>query len=114
MRLRAWSALLAGVSFSALTLGALPALAAPLKVACTGSSSMAGTGSSAGHHIPDELAKALGTDFMVTNFAVAATTAIKTVPNAWASTSQMSDALASNPDVVLFWFGGTTLSLTPM
>lgn len=90
----------------ALALGGRPVLAAPVKVACTGSSSMAGTGSSAGHHIPDELAKALGPEFAVTNFAVAATTAIKSVPNAWASTPQMSDALASNPDVVLFWFGG--------
>ncbi len=67
---------------------------------------MAGTGSSAGHHVSDELAKALGADFTVSNFAVAATTAIKSVSNAWASTPQMDDALASNPDVVLFWFGG--------
>lgn len=67
---------------------------------------MAGIGSSVGHHIPDELARALGPDFEVESFAVAATTAIKAVPNAWASTAQMTDALAFNPDVVLFWFGG--------
>jgi MYXO-CTERM domain-containing protein len=98
--------LVAGLALSALTLAARPAHAAPLKVACTGSSSMAGVGSSAGRHIPDELGKALGPDFMVRNFGVAATTAIKALPNAYASTPQMNDALAFNPDVVLFWFGG--------
>lgn len=107
MRLRIWPArLLAGVSFAVFALVAVPALAAPVKVACAGSSSMAGVGSSNGHHISDELAKALGPSFEVSNFAVAATTAIKSVPNAWASTPQMNDALASSPDVVLFWFGG--------
>src|SRR5205085_12228141 len=68
--------------------------------------SMAGMGSTAEHHVTDELAKALGPGFMVSNFAVAATTAIKSVPNAWASTPQMPAGLAFNPDVVLFWFGG--------
>ncbi len=99
------ASLLAGVSLAG-PMTALPAFAAPLKVACTGSSSMAGVGSSDGHHISDELATALGADFEVQNFAVAATTAIKSVPNAWASTPQMGEALAFNPDIVLFWFGG--------
>lgn len=67
---------------------------------------MAGVGSSEGHHISDELAAALGADFTVMNFGVAATTAIKAVDNAYASTPQMAEALAFNPDVVLFWFGG--------
>ncbi|HTM45613.1 MAG TPA: GDSL-type esterase/lipase family protein [Polyangiaceae bacterium] len=96
----------AGVGALAILLAAPQARAAPLRVTCTGSSSMAGTGSSAGHHVTDELANALGADFVVSNFAVAATTAIKSVPNAWASTTQFTDALASNPDIVLFWFGG--------
>lgn len=94
------------VSLVAVCLGltAVPAFA--LKVACTGSSSMAGVGSSEGHHISDELAAALGAEFAVMNFGVAATTAIKAVDNAYYSTPQMTDALAFNPDVVLFWFGG--------
>jgi hypothetical protein len=48
----------------------------------------------------------LGAEFVVENYGVAATTAIKALPTAWASTPQMAEALASNPDVVLFWFGG--------
>jgi hypothetical protein len=82
------------------------AVAAPSKVACTGSSSMAGVGSSDGHHISDELGKALGADFTVENYAVAATTAIKAVSNAYASTPEYQQGLDSNPDIVLFWFGG--------
>src|SRR6185503_2838478 len=100
------ASVLAGVALPALMLAALPAHGAPLKVAGTGSSSMAGTGSSAGHHITDEMAKALGLDFMVKNFGVAATTAINAVPNAYSKTQAYRDALAFNPDVVLFWFGG--------
>jgi hypothetical protein len=99
--------MLAGIAVAALTLAAPQAKATPLKVACVGSTSMSGVGSSEGHHIPDELAKALGPGFVVQNFGVKRTTAYKAGgPNAWASTPQMRDALASNPDVVLFWFGG--------
>lgn len=96
--------------FAALALAPLQANArppkAPLKVACTGSSSMAGKGSADGHHVPDELAKALGPGFEVRNFAVARSAAIKAIPAAYASTLQMQEALAYKPDVVLFWFGG--------
>jgi hypothetical protein len=31
------------------------------------------------------------------------------VSNAWWSTQQAKDALAFNPDVVLFWFGGNVV-----
>ena len=84
----------------------VPALGAPLKVACTGTSAMQGLGSSAGHHVPDELGKALGAGFDVANFGAQGTTAIASIPSSYAATSQMKAALAFNPDVVLFWFGG--------
>ena len=83
-----------------------PAVAAPLKVACTGTSAMQGLGSSAGHHVPDELGKALGAAFDVANFGVQGTTAIASIASSYAATSQMKAALALNPNVVLFWFGG--------
>jgi lysophospholipase L1-like esterase len=83
-----------------------PASAATLKVACTGTSAMEGLGSTTGHHVPDELGKALGTGFEVKNFAVDGTTAIASVSTSYAATPQMKAALAYNPDVVLFWFGG--------
>jgi lysophospholipase L1-like esterase len=83
-----------------------PASAATLKVACTGTSAMQGLGSTTGHHVPDELGKALGTGFEVKNFAVDGTTAIASVSTSYAATPQMKAALAYNPDVVLFWFGG--------
>ncbi len=87
--------------------GSRTALAsAPLKVACTGSSAMAGLGSTDGHHVPDELGRALGPGFVVQNFGVDGATAISAVPSSYAATPQMKAALAMNPDIVLFWFGG--------
>jgi lysophospholipase L1-like esterase len=83
-----------------------PASAATLKVACTGTSAMEGLGSTTGHHVPDELGRDLGTGFEVKNFAVDGTTAIASVDTSYAATPQMKAALAYNPDVVLFWFGG--------
>ncbi|MEA2697515.1 MAG: sialate O-acetylesterase [Myxococcales bacterium] len=80
--------------------------AATLKVACTGTSAMQGLGSSAGHHVPDEMGRDLGAGFEVKNFAVEGTTAISSISTAYANTSQMKAAVAYNPDVVLFWFGG--------
>jgi lysophospholipase L1-like esterase len=87
-------------------LSASPAFAAPLKVACTGTSAMQGLGSSMGHHVPDELGKALGSGFVVSNFGAQGTTAIASISASYAASSQMKAALAFNPDVVLFWFGG--------
>jgi lysophospholipase L1-like esterase len=86
--------------------GARTASAAPLKVACTGTSAMAGLGSTDGHHVPDELGRALGPGFVVQNFAVEGATAISAIPSSYAATPQMQAALAWNPDIVLFWFGG--------
>src|SRR6266404_2496281 len=82
------------------------AWAAPLKVACTGTSAMQGLGSTTGHHVPDELGKALGAGFEVHNFGMQGTTAIQSIASSYAATSQMKAALALNPDIVLFWFGG--------
>src|SRR6476619_6276951 len=84
----------------------MPASAATLKVACTGTSAMQGLGSTDGHHVPDELGKALGAGFEVHNFGAQGTTAIQSIASSYAATSQMRAALALNPDVVLFWFGG--------
>jgi lysophospholipase L1-like esterase len=80
--------------------------APPLKVACTGTSAMAGLGSDPGHHVPDELNRALGAGFVVQNFAIDGATAISSISSSYAATSQMKAALAMNPDIVLFWFGG--------
>jgi len=87
-------------------LWARSAFAAPLKVAGTGTSAMQGLGSSMGHHVPDELGKALGAGFEVGNFGAQGTTAISSIASAYTASSQMKAALAFNPDVVLFWFGG--------
>ena len=99
-----------GFARSATVLAALlcstPAFAEPLKVACTGTSAMQGLGSSAGHHVPDELGKALGSGFDVANFGAQGTTAIASIASSYAATAQMKAALALNPNVVLFWFGG--------
>jgi len=67
---------------------------------------MQGLGSSMGHHVPDELGKALGAGFEVGNFGAQGTTAISSIASAYTATPQMKAALAFNPDVVLFWFGG--------
>jgi lysophospholipase L1-like esterase len=91
--------------FGAVSLGR-PATAATLRVACTGTSAMQGLGSTAGHHVPDELGRALGAGFEVKNFAVEGATAIASVSTSYAASPQMKAALAYNPDVVLFWFGG--------
>src|SRR5258705_7757100 len=75
--------------------------AATLKVAGTGTSAMQGLGSSAGHHVPDEMGRALGASFEVRNFGVQGTTAIQSTGSSYAATPQMKDALAYNPDIVL-------------
>jgi hypothetical protein len=85
---------------------AAPANATPLKIAFVGSTSVAGFGSSEGHHIPDELGRSLGDGFDVRGFGVQRATALKGGELAYRSTPQMSDALAFDPDVVIFWFGG--------
>jgi hypothetical protein len=100
------ASLIQGIAFAAFAAAAAPTQAAPVRVACVGSTSVAGVGSSEGHHVCDELGKSLGPGFVVRGFGVARSTALKAVPNTWTSTSQMRDALAFNPDVVLFWFGG--------
>src|SRR5258708_14123300 len=83
-----------------------PASAAPLEVACTGTSAMQGLGSTPGTHAPDEMGKVLGAGFEVHNYGVQGTTAIASIGSWYAATWQMKAALALNPDIVLFWFGG--------
>ena len=87
-------------------LSTTPASGATLKVACTGTSAMMGLGSTTGHHAPDEMGKVLGAGFEVHNYGVQGTTAIASISSSYAATSQMKAALALNPDIVLFWFGG--------
>src|SRR5258706_2513067 len=96
----------AASAFVAIGLVSTKASAATLKVACTGTSAMMGLGSTAGHHVPDEMGKVLGAAFAVTSFGVQGTTAIKSISSSYAATPQMRAALALNPDIVLFWFGG--------
>ena len=95
-----------GVVVAVLVLGAARLSAAPLKVACTGTSAMAGLGSSPGRHVPDEMGKVLGANFVVSNFGAEGVTAINSIGSGYAKTSQYKAALALNPDIVLFWFGG--------
>ena len=97
----AWFAIVLTASLST-----TPASAATLKVACTGTSAMMGLGSTTGHHAPDEMGKVLGAGFEVHNYGVQGTTAIASISSSYAATSQMKAALALNPDIVLFWFGG--------
>ncbi len=52
------------------------------------------------------MGRALGASFEVRNFGVQGTTAIQSTGSSYAATPQMKDALAYNPDIVLFWFGG--------
>src|SRR5262249_38185321 len=70
----------------------------------TGTSAMQGLGSTTGHHVPDEMGRVLGAGFEVRNYGVQGTTAIQSTGSSYAATSQMKDALAWNPDIVLFWF----------
>src|SRR5579872_6762992 len=83
-----------------------PAAAAPLKIACLGTSAMAGYGSSAGHHITDWMAMDLGADFEVKNFAVVGVTVLKQTDVSYWNRPEMKAAEAYNPDIVIFWFGG--------
>jgi lysophospholipase L1-like esterase len=82
------------------------AVAAPLRVACTGTTALLGVGSSEGHHVPDELGKALGAEFEVKNFGKQGATAISALASSYAASSEMQAALAYNPDIVVIWFGG--------
>jgi lysophospholipase L1-like esterase len=80
--------------------------AAALKVACVGASTTAGDGSTAGHHFPDELRIALGAGYQVQNFGVTGTTALKTGDNPYWKHPALQQALAYQPDIAIFWFGG--------
>ncbi|HEX3696287.1 MAG TPA: GDSL-type esterase/lipase family protein [Polyangia bacterium] len=82
------------------------AAAAPLKIACLGTSAMAGYGSSAGHHLTDWMGMDLGADFEVKNFAVVGATVLKQTDVSYWNRPEMKAAEAYNPDIVLFWFGG--------
>src|SRR5688572_5424662 len=46
--------------------------AAVIKVACIGASTTKGSGSTAGHHYPDELQKLLGAEYKTYNYGVSA------------------------------------------
>jgi acyl-CoA thioesterase I len=79
---------------------------AKVKVAAVGASTTAGSGSSAGHHYPDELQRLLGAEYEVRNFGVGGTTLLrKGKPSYWA-TDEFKAALAYQPDIALIWFGG--------
>jgi hypothetical protein len=75
------------VALAGLSLGAVAQVsAAPLKVACTGTSAMAGLGSSTGRHVPDEMGKVLGANFVVSNFGTEGATAINSLGSGYAKT----------------------------
>ncbi len=97
--------ILSASAVASMLLVAAPA-AAQKKVACTGTSAMMGLGSSEGRHVPDEMGKVLGAGFTVSNHGVQGTTAINSLGSGYAKTAQYRAALALNPDIVLFWFGG--------
>lgn len=87
--------------------GGGPVAAQPkIKVAAVGASTTAGSGSSDGHHYPDELQRLLGAGYEVKNFGVGGTTLLrKGKPSYWA-TNEFKAALAYQPDVAMIWFGG--------
>jgi lysophospholipase L1-like esterase len=98
---------IAGAALACASFGwVAPAVAAPLKVACTGTTALLGVGSSEGHHVPDELGRALGPEFEVKNFGKQGATAIKALDSSYAASEQMQAALAYDPDIVVIWFGG--------
>jgi len=82
------------------------AKAAAIKVACLGASTTSGDGSTAGHHFPDELRIALGAGYQVQNFGVSGTTALKSGDSPYWKFPQLNQAVAYQPDIAIFWFGG--------
>jgi acyl-CoA thioesterase-1 len=80
------------------------AASAATKVACVGASTTSGDGSTAGHHFPDELGRALGANFQVRNFGVSGTTMLRKGDNPY--WPHLPPALAFQPDIAVFWFGG--------
>jgi lysophospholipase L1-like esterase len=79
---------------------------AAVKVACIGASTTSGDGSTAGHHFPDELGIALGGGYQVKNFGVSGTTMLKTGDNPYWNHAELRQAIAYQPDIAIFWFGG--------
>ena len=77
-----------------------------IEVACVGASTTSGDGSSAGHHYPDELQRLLGAGYVVTNFGVSGTTILKATTTPYWTTSAFTQALGSDPQIVIIWFGG--------
>lgn len=92
--------------WGAITCGSVSAWAAPTKVACVGASTTSGSGSTAGHHYPDELGRLLGADYQVKNFGVGSTTILKAGDKPYWGTAEQKAGLAFTPDVAVFWFGG--------
>jgi lysophospholipase L1-like esterase len=82
------------------------ALGAVTKIACLGASTTSGDGSSPGHHFPDELGIALGPAYAVKNFGVSGTTVLKTGDNPYWTHPELMQAIAYQPDIAIFWFGG--------
>ena len=74
------------------------------KVGCVGASTTSGDGSTAGHHFPDELGRALGAAFQVKNFGVSGTTVLRKGDDPY--WPHLPAAVAYQPDIAVFWFGG--------
>jgi hypothetical protein len=97
--------------FLALGVFISPKASAAIKVSCIGASNFAGDGSSTGHHVPDELGRALGANYAVENLGVSGTVILfqGDLPY-WNGQPgylpHLQPALNSAPDIALFWFGG--------
>ena len=107
---RSCRVLLAAGFFASVALTASQAFAV-LKVACVGASNFSGDGSSAGHHVPDELGVALGANYMVKNLGVSGTAVLfKSDAPYWnglpGDGPHLKPALDYAPDIAIFWFGG--------
>ncbi|HET6279347.1 MAG TPA: GDSL-type esterase/lipase family protein [Polyangia bacterium] len=100
---RSGQTLLSAVVLAGVALSASPAFAV-IKVACVGASTTSGAGSTAGHHFPDELGRALGANFQVNNFGASGTTMLRKGDNPY--WPHLPPALAFQPDIAVFWFGG--------
>jgi lysophospholipase L1-like esterase len=99
---RFWLSLCLG----AVAVAAAGSASAKTKVACVGASTTKGSGSTEGHHFPDELGRLLGPDHEVHNFGVSSAGALKKAQVSYWNTKEFQAATALLPDLVVLWLGG--------
>ena len=81
--------------------------AAKIKIAAVGASTTLGSGSTAGHHFPDELGRLLGVDYDVKNYGVSSAGVLRKAMVSYWDTKEFAAAKALLPDLVVLWLGGS-------